>query len=147
MRGAPGGDAGPVEAATEATGPEGADDPPLVEDFHEPVPILMYHGSRRPGRGPQYPELFVPRGEFEAEMEWLAGEGYNGVTLDEVFAAWNEGEPIAEKPVVVSFDDGLRSQYVGARPVLEQARMAGGPQPQGREHRPGGADRGDGRAS
>ena len=92
----------------------------MVENFDDPVPILMYHGISPPPAGTPYPELFVPEAEFEEEMEWLAEQGYHGVTLDEVFAAWNEGEPIAENPIVVSFDDGLRSQYVGARPVLEQ---------------------------
>jgi peptidoglycan/xylan/chitin deacetylase (PgdA/CDA1 family) len=115
-----GGDPGPGEAATQASGPEGAEDAPLVDDFHEPVPILMYHGISPPPAGTQYPELFVPEAEFEEQMEWLAERGYHAVTLDEVFAAWHDGEPIAAGPVVISFDDGLRSQYVGARPVLER---------------------------
>jgi peptidoglycan/xylan/chitin deacetylase (PgdA/CDA1 family) len=127
-------EAGPVTASKQEKGSseandsgksDGSGDPAprdveTVSDFHEPVPILMYHAiSPAPADSP-YPELFVPEAEFDEQMKWLAEEGYNGVTLGEVFSAWDDGEPIAENPVVVSFDDGLRSQYVGGRPVLEE---------------------------
>jgi peptidoglycan/xylan/chitin deacetylase (PgdA/CDA1 family) len=98
---------------------------PTVANFHGPVPILMYHAIQPAPPDAAMPELFVPESEFEDEMRWLAHHGYHAVTLDQVFAAWNEGKPIASKPVVVSFDDGLQSQYVGARPMLERLGWPG----------------------
>ena len=98
---------------------------PQVSDFHGPVPILMYHAIEPAPVGAAMPSLFVPESEFEDEVRWLAAEGYHAVTLDQVFAAWNEGDPIAAKPVVLSFDDGLESQYAGARPVLQQLGWPG----------------------
>ncbi|MDX6583640.1 MAG: hypothetical protein QOI10_2824 [Solirubrobacterales bacterium] len=100
-------------------------DVPTVENFHKPVPILMYHAISPAPPGAALPGLFVPEGEFEAQMKWLRDHGYNGVTLAQVFAAWNEGNPIAKHPVVISFDDGLESQYVGARPMLEKLGWPG----------------------
>ncbi len=58
-------------------------------------------------------------------MKWLADNGYHGVTLGQVFAAWRQGEPIARNPIVISFDDGLQSQYVGARPMLDKLGWPG----------------------
>jgi peptidoglycan/xylan/chitin deacetylase (PgdA/CDA1 family) len=80
----------------------------------------MYHAISPPPAGNPYPDLFVPEAEFEKQMRWLADHGYHGVTLDQVWAAWKQGASVPSKPVVVSFDDGLASQYVGARPILTQ---------------------------
>lgn len=102
-----------------------ARDVPTVSDFHDAVPILMYHAISPAPPGAQLPALFVPEGEFEAQMKWLRDADFNGVTLGQVFAAWNEGEPIARNPVVISFDDGLQSQYVGARPMLDRLGWPG----------------------
>lgn len=109
---------GPAEGAGSAEAAAPAD-VPTVTGFDAAVPILMYHAIAPAAAGEPYPELFVPQAEFEEQMRWLEDEGYTGVTLGQVFAAWEDGEPIPEKPVVVSFDDGLRSQYVGAFPMLE----------------------------
>lgn len=95
-------------------------DVPTVTDFDGPVPILMYHAIQPAPEGHANPDLFVPQAAFEEQMKWVADEGYNAVTLGQVFAAWEDGEPIARRPIVVSFDDGLRSQYVAGRPVLER---------------------------
>ena len=121
--GAGGADEGADQAQPAAATEEA--DVPTVTDFDGPVPILMYHAIQPAPAGSANPGLFVPEAEFEEQMKWLADERYNAVTLDEVFAAWEDGEPIARNPVVISFDDGLRSQYVGARPVLEQLGWPG----------------------
>jgi peptidoglycan/xylan/chitin deacetylase (PgdA/CDA1 family) len=57
-------------------------------------------------------------------MEWLKEKGYQGVSLNQVYDAWFKHAVLPKKPVVVSFDDGYRSQYVYARPEL---RMLGWP--------------------
>ena len=98
---------------------------PTVTGFDKPVPILMYHAIQPAPPGAQLPNLFVPEAEFEAQMKWLDDHGYHGVTLAQVFAAWNGNAPIAKKPVVISFDDGLDSQYAGARPMLEKLGWPG----------------------
>ena len=85
----------------------------------------MYHAISPPPPGAALPGLFVPEAEFEQQMKWLEDNGYHGVTLGQVYAAWNDGEPIAENPVVISFDDGLQSQYVGARPMLDHLGWPG----------------------
>jgi peptidoglycan/xylan/chitin deacetylase (PgdA/CDA1 family) len=100
-------------------------DVPTVDDFHKPVPILMYHAISPAPPDAALPNLFVPEAEFEAQMKLLHEQGYNGVTLGQVFAAWNDGEPIAKNPIVISFDDGLQSQYAGARPMLEHLGWPG----------------------
>jgi peptidoglycan/xylan/chitin deacetylase (PgdA/CDA1 family) len=85
-----------------------------------PVPILEYHDLGAPPAGAPYPELFVPRPEFRREMGWLASHGYQAVTLDDVERAWYHGGTLPAKPVVLSFDDGYRPQYMFALPVVRK---------------------------
>ena len=111
--------------STSRTSPGVAAGVPTVTGFDKPVPILMYHAISPAPPGTALPERFVPADEFSSQMKWLRGKGYNAVTLDQVFAAWRDDAPIARNPVVVSFDDGLRSQYVGALPVLRRMAWPG----------------------
>ena len=91
----------------------------------KPVPILMYHViANAPATAP-YPELFVDPETFTAQMDWLASNGYGAVTLNQVYAAWFKGGKLPEKPVVLSFDDGYRGDYVYARPTLRRLRWGG----------------------
>jgi peptidoglycan/xylan/chitin deacetylase (PgdA/CDA1 family) len=90
-----------------------------------PVPVLMYHVIVAPPASAQLPELYVDPKTFDQQMEMLKKQGYTGVSLNQVYDAWFKGGKLPEKPVVVSFDDGYRSQYVYARPVLRKLGWPG----------------------
>jgi len=90
-----------------------------------PVPILMYHVIADAPSSAQLPELYVDPKTFDRQMEWLKSRGYQGVSLNQVYDAWFAGGELPEKPVVVSFDDGYRSQYVYARPELRKLGWPG----------------------
>ena len=62
---------------------------------------------------------------FDQQMEALQKQGYAGVSLNQVYDAWFKGGKLPQKPVVVSFDDGYRSQYVYARPELRRLGWPG----------------------
>ncbi|HEY6772327.1 MAG TPA: hypothetical protein VI035_07735, partial [Solirubrobacterales bacterium] len=93
--------------------------------WKRPVPILMYHVIARPPATAQLPELFVEPETFTAQMQWLSHHGYAAVSLNEVYDAWFGDGKLPEKPVVLSFDDGYRGDYVYARPTLRRLRWAG----------------------
>src|SRR5581483_10539375 len=110
----------PAAAASGATG-GGA----RWRPYRGPVPILEYHPIQPPIPGSPYPQLFVPQADFTAQMKWLAAHGYTAVTLDRVEAAWYRGGELPPKPVVITFDDGYRSQFVAAFPVLQHFHWPG----------------------
>ena len=85
----------------------------------------MYHVVADPPATAQLPELFVGPETFTAQMEWLARHGYAAVSLNQVYDAWFEGGKLPEKPVVLTFDDGYRGDFVYARPVLRRLRWPG----------------------
>ena len=91
-----------------------------------PVPILMYHVIAPPPSGAPFPGLYVPASEFAAQMRALKEAGWHAVTLDQVQAYWKRGVPLGPgKPIVISFDNGYRSQYENALPVLQRLGWVG----------------------
>jgi peptidoglycan/xylan/chitin deacetylase (PgdA/CDA1 family) len=92
---------------------------------HAQVPILMYHVIDTAPASTALARLWVPRGEFAAEVDDLAARGYHGVTLQQVWDAWGHGGRLPSKPIVFSFDDGYSSQETNAMPVLRAHRWPG----------------------
>jgi peptidoglycan/xylan/chitin deacetylase (PgdA/CDA1 family) len=95
------------------------------QPYTGPVPILEYHVLGRPLTEVPYPDLYTPRAAFRKELAWLAAQGYDAVTLEEVEAAWYHGDTLPKKPVVISFDDGYRPQYTFALPQLSKRGWPG----------------------
>jgi peptidoglycan/xylan/chitin deacetylase (PgdA/CDA1 family) len=72
-----------------------------------------------------YPGLYVPSAEFAAQMQALERAGYHAVTLDQVRRYWLAGTPLPPKPIVLSFDNGYRTQYTRALPILRRLHWVG----------------------
>jgi len=89
------------------------------------VPILMYHVITAPPAGVPYPGLFVTRVEFSAQMHWLERHGYHAVTLKHVYDSWRGKRTLPPRPIVITFDDGYRSVFTNALPVLRALRWKG----------------------
>ena len=85
------------------------------------VPILMYHVIAPARPGAPYPGLYVTPHDFAAQIQALVQAGFHGVTLDQVRAAWLGTAGLPRRPIVLTFDNGYRSQYTAALPVLRRA--------------------------
>lgn len=93
---------------------------------HATVPILMYHVINPPPPTAPYPGLYVPAGEFVAQMQALKAAGWHAVTMDQLESNWTRGVPLGPgKPIVLSFDNGYQSQYTQALPVLQRLGWVG----------------------
>ena len=83
------------------------------------VPILMYHHLSEDVTNS---EMVSPE-QFEAQIRALSEAGYTGVSFDELQGYVLRGEPLPEKPVVITFDDGYLSNYTLAYPILQKYGM------------------------
>lgn len=89
--------------------PEGA---PVTYDLR--LPVLMYHHVVYDWQ--ECNEMTVTAGRLERDLQWLAESGYEAVLPRELA----EGAPLPEKPVLITFDDGYRSNYELAYPLLQK---------------------------
>jgi peptidoglycan/xylan/chitin deacetylase (PgdA/CDA1 family) len=85
------------------------------------VPILMYHYIRvnpnpfdRLGFG-----LSVTPADFEAQMTWLAANGYHTIDLQDLEGYLAGARSLPPRPVVLTFDDGYEDFYTTAYPILK----------------------------
>ncbi|HEX6761940.1 MAG TPA: polysaccharide deacetylase family protein [Gaiellaceae bacterium] len=89
------------------------------------VPILVYHVIAQPFRDSPFPGLYVPPAQFRAQMSAVSRAGFHAVTLDQVERSWSDGPALPPHPVVISFDNGYRTQYTRALPVLRRLGWVG----------------------
>lgn len=80
------------------------------------LPMLMYHHVVY--NWEKCNEMTVTIGRLEQDLQWLAENGYHTVLPRELAA----GRPLPENPVLITFDDGYRSNYDLAYPLLQKYR-------------------------
>ena len=92
------------------------EDPPELERTG-PLPILMYHDVTD---GPTSDNpMVVTTEKLEGDLCWLKENGYHTILPRELTA----GEPLPEKPVMITFDDGYVSNYRLLFPLLQKYQM------------------------
>jgi peptidoglycan/xylan/chitin deacetylase (PgdA/CDA1 family) len=86
------------------------------------VPVLMYHyvDEEPPPAGPYADGLTVRTPDFVKEMEYLVDNGYQAVTLADVYLAMAGAKELPAKCVALTFDDGGLDNYTVAFPLLKQ---------------------------
>jgi peptidoglycan/xylan/chitin deacetylase (PgdA/CDA1 family) len=115
----------PAGAANEVEGTAASPDtqtgqPQSIPDVD--VPILMYHYLTDDEIPPTV--FYVTRGMFEKQMSALRAYGYDTVSLGD-FLDYRESSTMPpDRPVILTFDDGHRSVYTMARPILNSLDMS-----------------------
>ena len=77
------------------------------------VPILMYHAVSDDLWG--YWDLFVSPHDLEAQLQYLADNGYETIWFEDLSHLEDY-----EKPVILTFDDGYDDNYTELFPLLQQ---------------------------
>ncbi|WP_281885012.1 polysaccharide deacetylase family protein [Paenibacillus sp. YYML68] len=83
--------------------------------YRNQVAVLMYHHVHPTDRSSSTisPDL------FREQLAFLKANGYQFITLD-AFKRFYEGEPVPDKAVLVTFDDGYTSFHEHALPILKE---------------------------
>lgn len=99
--------------------------PPAPEEVN--VPILMYHYiSELPADADRYRrDLTVLPANFEEQLRYLQVQGYQSVTLADVYGNLTSGKPLPARPIVLTFDDGYKDAYTEALPLLQKYGFVG----------------------
>jgi len=91
------------------------------------VPILMYHYiSEIPADADVYRrDLTVTPARFEAQLQYLQAQGYQSVSLVDIYETLALGKPLPARPIVLTFDDGYKDAYTHALPLLQAYGFTG----------------------
>lgn len=84
------------------------------------IPILMYHQIDIAPKNALLPSLYVSPSEFERDMKYLYHEGFRTISLDFLIEILDSRNRLPRKAVIITFDDGFRSSYTKAFPVLKK---------------------------
>ena len=82
---------------------------------YQTIPILCYHRF-----GVRETKLNVAPAAFEAQMDYLARNGYTVIPLKRLARFLEGKEPLPAKTVAITIDDGYRSTYEIAYPILRK---------------------------
>ena len=91
------------------------------------VPILCYHQIRAhtPEMSRTTRDYVVTEENFRAQMKFLSDSGYHSITPDQLYQYLLYGEPLPEKPVMITFDDTRIDQYTVGLTELEKYGFKG----------------------
>jgi peptidoglycan/xylan/chitin deacetylase (PgdA/CDA1 family) len=88
----------------------------LTQKGYQTVPVLVYHRFSLTKKS----KMTVTKAAFEEQLKLLKDKGYRVITLDQLFDFMDFKGQIPEKSVVITIDDGWRSAYDIALPVLKK---------------------------
>lgn len=78
--------------------------------------ILMYHHI-----GDTFENyMSVPKAKFREQMKYLKQNGFNVISLDELYSYYINNTVIPDNAVVITFDDGYTDNYTRAYPILKE---------------------------
>ena len=61
--------------------------------------------------------------QFREQMEYLHNQGYNTITLAQLYDYLENGTELPNKPIVITFDDGYVDNYKNVLPILKEYNM------------------------
>ena len=88
----------------------------------EKLTVLSYHEIAEPGEA-LIPDYAVTPTNFVRQIDWLRNNGFNFVSVNDVLADHAGKAHLPEKAVLLTFDDGYRSMYDHAWPLLKMLRI------------------------
>jgi biofilm PGA synthesis lipoprotein PgaB len=88
----------------------------------EKLTILTYHEIADADRA-LIPDYAVSPTMFVRQIDWLRNNGYHFVTIDDLLADKAGRRLLPEKAVLITFDDGYRSVYDYAWPLLKMLHI------------------------
>ena len=93
-----------------------------VHGYQMRTPILLYHHvnvlpahmSKAMRRWSMSPD------QFKAQLDWVSTHGFHTITMEELIGHLKHRLALPYKPIVLSFDDGLKEHYSVVYPILKE---------------------------
>lgn len=92
-----------------------------TEDEGVHLPVLMYHSILKDAA--QAGKYTLSPSILKSDFTYLQEHGYQTITVSDLLDYVENGTPLPEKPVMITFDDGYYNNYVYAYPLLQEMQM------------------------
>lgn len=87
------------------------------------LPIIMYHSILKDkSKSGKY---IVTPDTFEQDLKYISSKGYTSITMTELINYVYNNEPLPNKPIIITFDDGHYNNFGYAIPILKKYSMKG----------------------
>ncbi|RIK56816.1 hypothetical protein DCC62_30180 [candidate division KSB1 bacterium] len=97
---------------------------PFNESRKQRIPVLLYHRIDTEADKAWQPFCVSPD-DFARQMAWLAQQGYRTIDLHALLNYYERDEPVPEKALVITFDDGYYCNYSRAFPLMAKYDFTG----------------------
>ena len=87
------------------------------------MPVIMYHSILK--NSEQTGKYIITPETLRRDIDYLYNHGYSTVSMQDLFDYIDEGKPLPEKPVMLTFDDGCYNNLSYALPILEEKKAHG----------------------
>lgn len=91
----------------------------LIREASIGIPVLSYHQINDVDQN----ALTVPTAEFDRQMQYLHDNGYQTISPKQLTEYLTNNQPLPQKPILITFDDGYRDNYENAYPILQKYGM------------------------
>lgn len=88
----------------------------LNPEGFQTIPVLTYHRFAESCDSP----LCMPESIFELQMQYLKDNGYHVIAAEQLLAFLEYRQGLPKKSVLITMDDGYRSVYEIAYPILKK---------------------------
>ncbi len=82
------------------------------------VPIIMYHLFLKDSS--KWGKFILPPDQFANDIAYIKERGYEPIFFSQLIDYVENGTPLPQKPIMITFDDGYYNNYLYAFPVLKQ---------------------------
>jgi peptidoglycan/xylan/chitin deacetylase (PgdA/CDA1 family) len=111
-----------LESEAPVTPTPAAVEPPPGPPGDETFEVLCYHRFvRKPDEREDSAQAAyqMPVEDFKWQMQYLKENGFTPISEGQLMDFWFRGNPLPPKPVLITFDDGFRTIYRDAFPVMK----------------------------
>ncbi len=81
------------------------------------IPVLLYHCITEDEALALSNSLYVTKEKFEEDLIYLKENGYTTIFAKDM------DKPLPKKPIVITFDDGYKDNYINGYPLLKEYGM------------------------
>ncbi len=87
------------------------------------VLIILYHNVTDKKKLSTEDDLYVHIDDFRDQLDYIVQNGYNVLTVEELYELRQNNEEIPPKSLVLTFDDGDKSSYNVVFPELKKRNL------------------------